>query len=69
MLNNNNNRRLVTLAEHTSDHGKQTNSMQKKFRRGWGREKRAERLTSCERGRGQLTATASNRFRVYLFIY
>ena len=24
--NNNNNRRLVTLAEHTSDHGKQTNS-------------------------------------------
>ena len=25
-LNNNNNRRLVTLAEHTSDHGRQTNS-------------------------------------------
>ena len=25
-LNNNNNRRLVTLAEHTPDHGKQTNS-------------------------------------------
>ena len=24
--NNNNNRRLVTLAEHTSDHGRQTNS-------------------------------------------
>ena len=24
-LNNNNNRRLVTLAEHTSDHGRQTN--------------------------------------------
>ena len=23
---NNNNRRLVTLAEHTSDHGRQTNS-------------------------------------------
>ena len=27
---NNNNRRLVTLAEHTSDHGKQTNSSTKK---------------------------------------
>ena len=27
--NNNNNRRLVTLAEHTSDHGKQTNSSTK----------------------------------------
>ena len=26
MINNNNNRRLVTLAEHTSDHGRQTNS-------------------------------------------
>ena len=26
---NNNNRRLVTLAEHTSDHGKQTNSSTK----------------------------------------
>ena len=26
MYNNNNNRRLVTLAEHTSDHGRQTNS-------------------------------------------
>ena len=26
LLNNNNNRRLVTLAEHTSDHGRQTNS-------------------------------------------
>ena len=25
-VNNNNNRRLVTLAEHTSDHGRQTNS-------------------------------------------
>ena len=25
-INNNNNRRLVTLAEHTSDHGRQTNS-------------------------------------------
>ena len=25
-FNNNNNRRLVTLAEHTSDHGRQTNS-------------------------------------------
>ena len=25
--NNSNNRRLVTLAEHTSDHGKQTNSI------------------------------------------
>ena len=25
-LSNNNNRRLVTLAEHTSDHGRQTNS-------------------------------------------
>ena len=25
-FNNNNTRRLVTLAEHTSDHGKQTNS-------------------------------------------
>ena len=28
-VNNNNNRRLVTLAEHTSDHGKQTNSSTK----------------------------------------
>ena len=28
-INNNNNRRLVTLAEHTSDHGKQTNSSTK----------------------------------------
>ena len=27
--NNNNSRRLVTLAEHTSDHGKQTNSSTK----------------------------------------
>ena len=27
--NNNNKRRLVTLAEHTSDHGKQTNSSTK----------------------------------------
>ena len=27
--NNTNNRRLVTLAEHTSDHGKQTNSSTK----------------------------------------
>ena len=26
IYNNNNNRRLVTLAEHTSDHGRQTNS-------------------------------------------
>ena len=26
IINNNNNRRLVTLAEHTSDHGRQTNS-------------------------------------------
>ena len=26
LLINNNNRRLVTLAEHTSDHGRQTNS-------------------------------------------
>ena len=26
LVNNNNNRRLVTLAEHTSDHGRQTNS-------------------------------------------
>ena len=26
LINNNNNRRLVTLAEHTSDHGRQTNS-------------------------------------------
>ena len=25
-INNNNNRRFVTLAEHTSDHGRQTNS-------------------------------------------
>ena len=29
MFNNNNNRRLVTLVEHTSDHGKQTNSSTK----------------------------------------
>ena len=27
----NNNRRLVTLAEHTSDHGKQTNSSTKEM--------------------------------------
>ena len=27
--NNNNNIRLVTIAEHTSDHGKQTNSSTK----------------------------------------
>ena len=26
LVSNNNNRRLVTLAEHTSDHGRQTNS-------------------------------------------
>ena len=30
----NNNRRLVTLAEHTSDHGKQTNSSIMEV--GWG---------------------------------
>ena len=29
MNSNNNNRRLVILAEHTSDHGKQTNSSTK----------------------------------------
>ena len=29
MIKHNNNRRLVTLAEHTSDHGKQTNSSTK----------------------------------------
>ena len=28
-FNNNNNKRLVTLAEHTSDHGKQTTQAQK----------------------------------------
>ena len=28
---NHNNKRLVTLAEHTSDHGKQTNSSTKKY--------------------------------------
>ena len=32
--NDNKNRRLVTLAEHTSDHGKQTNSITKE----WGEE-------------------------------
>ena len=29
--NNSNNRRLVTLAEHTSDHGRQTNSSTKEI--------------------------------------
>ena len=32
--NNNNNIWLVTLAEHTSDHGKQTNSSTKEKKRG-----------------------------------
>ena len=40
MIENNNNRRLITLAEHTSDHGKQTNSSTKALKKRVSRDRK-----------------------------